>query len=136
MTAAYSDEYFEVVIEPSLAIVRVRRLGRRFESVSAVRRSTEAMMPVLRGLSMSRRYTGLLYDSRSAPPSNLPEIEAELIATTKQMLTLFPQVAMLLRTAQSALQVRRLLASLGQPGSAFHHEDEALATLAAKRSQL
>jgi hypothetical protein len=113
--------FYEVEVDATQ--VRVTRTARRYELVSQVRPSFDAIDDELRTIDPEQ--CSLLIDLRRIVGRNDPEFEAELAPMRRELLGKFGRAALLVRTAIGKLQLERYLSSDGIEATVFSDEDEA-----------
>jgi hypothetical protein len=122
MTAAFGDDYFQVILGDD-RIVRVVRSAQRFPSVAEFARVNREVVAAARKTGAGR----LLLDLRQGPAGrNDEEFEAEGERFRRE-LARFERFAVLVRTVAGKLQIQRM--SKGTT-AVFQDEAEALRHLA------
>lgn len=103
----FQNEYFEVELLDSEAIVVVTRSAKSFASLADAHRACGPMIATLDALGRESHF--LLLDSRDAIGKNDPEYEQWFAQFRKELVAGFPRTAVLVRTIAGKLQSQRLL---------------------------
>lgn len=99
------NDYFTVLVDERMGLVRTIRSDKPFASLEEVERVFVALAATLDGLSRERYV--LLVDIRAAPGRNDPEFEAALQRLRLGWLGGFRKVGVLVRSTAGLLQIQR-----------------------------
>ncbi|AUX24006.1 hypothetical protein SOCEGT47_045370 [Sorangium cellulosum] len=129
MTVLLQNEYLTVTADPDRSLVRTTRSEIALPSPDEfIRVHTEALQIYE---SLVRGRLGHLVDLRQVPMNNDPAFEAATQRIRGMLVQDFAAVALVVRTAVGALQVKRLVRETHSDNVViFHDEDAAMAFLA------
>ena len=125
--SAFTDEYVRVDVDASKKLARFTRTTAVFPSLAQLERSFGDGSAALEQVDRARY--ALFVDLRDARGSNDPAFEQAMVRARRRLMTGFGRVAVLVKSASGALQVRRHAKEDGVEMGVFTDEDELLAYL-------
>ncbi len=125
--SAFADEYVRVEVDASKKLARFTRTTATFPSLAQLERSFGDGSAALEQLDRARY--GLFVDLRDARGSNDPAFEHAMVRARRRLMTGFRRVAVLVKSASGALQVRRHAKEDGVEMGVFTDENELLTYL-------
>jgi hypothetical protein len=123
----FQDEYFTVLVDERMGIVRTIRSEKQFDSIDGLDVIFARLAAVLDGLGRSRY--GILADLRATPGRNDPEFEAALERLRPLWIGGFRKVGVLVRSTVGMMQIQRHARRDGLERLISKDEDELLAYL-------
>ncbi len=122
MEQRFKSEYYNVEVEATQRLVRIKRLPTNFPSADEMARGHKELLRAI------APYVGfkLLLDVREGPARSDPEYEVGASQMRKQIVTRFERAAVLVRSAVGRLQVQRLAKDDGVALQVFQDEKAAL----------
>lgn len=109
--------YYVIETEPSGEIIFLRRTGAAYQSLAEMEADIDKVIAAFDRLGRDRR--GLLIDLRDGPRRNDPAFEDAMGRLRPKLLRGFRHVAVVVRTAVGALQVKRHLRDDGAGAEVF-----------------
>lgn len=129
MTVEHHSTAFYVVDHVGRGVV-IRRTARRHESLDEVAAAFASIYAQLEGMRLFE--VSLVVDLRAVVGRNDESFEAEVAPHRRRLIRSFERVAILVRTAVGALQVKRMFVSEGIDVDVFTSEDDCLRWLKTK----
>lgn len=127
----FADEYVRVEVDATKTLARFTRTTAVFPSLAQLERSFGESSAALERLDRARY--ALFVDLRDARGSNDLAFEQAMVRARRRLMTGFCRVAVLVKSASGALQVRRHAKEDGVELGVFTDEDELLAYLSSRR---
>lgn len=118
----FKNEYFTVLVDERMGIVRTIRNDKPFSSMQEVETCFEGLIKALDDLGRARY--ALLADIRAAPGRNDPQFEAALQRVRLKWIGGFRKVGVLVQSAVGLLQVKRYAKQDGLKRLVTNDEDE------------
>lgn len=131
MKRLFANEHWILERDPDRPLVIVRRTTVGYRSVTALNKAFDELDAAMDAQGRSR--FSVLIDLREAIGRNDPEFERATVGHPRRLTRDFIRAAVLVRTANGMLQVKRTASSLGDRSRAFHSEAEAIAYLCPPR---
>jgi hypothetical protein len=125
--ARFSSPYVSIDVELGLHIVRVTRSEVPLPTLAEIERTFADMSSELDQIGRSR--WALLIDLRRVRGAADPRLDEAMARATRPLLAGFPRVAVIVRSATGALQLKRHLREEGPSRDVFQDEAAALAFL-------
>jgi hypothetical protein len=123
----YANHRWTVELDEDKALIRATRSDVPTTSIAEMERINSEMGAILDSLRRSRHV--LLVDLRRSPVRNDPEYEQVSSQIRPKLFNGFPRIAVLVKTAVGALQVKRYAKEDRVDLQTFFDEEEALAYL-------
>jgi hypothetical protein len=124
MKQVFQNDYFTVVVDERMRLVRTIRSDKPFTSLEEIEAIIEELAATLDGLGRARY--ALLSDTRAVPGRNDPEFEAALQRLRPRWISGFRKVGVLVKSAVGLLQVQRYARQDGIKRLISTDEDELL----------
>ncbi|WP_375771141.1 hypothetical protein NR798_09635 [Archangium gephyra] len=118
----FRNDYFTVLVDERLGIVRTNRNDKPFASMQELEAAFAGLIQALDDLGRARY--ALLADIRAAPGRNDPEFEAALQRVRLRWIGGFRKVGVLVQSAVGLLQVKRYAKKDGLTRLVTDDEDE------------
>ncbi|HZH13542.1 MAG TPA: hypothetical protein VE057_04180 [Archangium sp.] len=118
----FKNEYFTVLVDERMGIVRTVRNDKPFTSMQEVETCFEGLIKALDDLGRERY--ALFADIRAAPGRNDPQFEATLQRVRLRWVSGFRKVGVLVQSAVGLLQVKRYAKQDGLRQLVTNDEDE------------
>ena len=127
MQRVFANEHWTLDRHPDHPLLIVRRTPALYRSIPALTKAFDELDAALNGCNRSR--FSLLIDLREAIGRNDPDFERATKGHPRRLTHGFIRAAVLVRTANGMLQVKRAAAGIGDWSHAFSNEAEAMAYL-------
>jgi hypothetical protein len=127
MQRVFANDHWTLERDTKRSLLIVRRTTAPYPSIPTLTKAFDELDAAMDACGRSR--FSVLIDLRDAHGRNDPEFERATMSHPRRLVRDFVRAAVLVRTANGMLQVRRSAKSLGERVGAFNNEADALAHL-------